>query len=418
MSLPNKLDPSKHVWLGSSPAMTLLDLLNHEHNLSTRFVGGCVRNALMGEPVADIDLATKIHPEEVQEILQAAGHKAIATGIEHGTITAVVAGTAFEVTTLRKDVSTDGRRADVVFTEDWEQDSQRRDFTFNAIYCDGMGELYDFQGGIKDAASREVHFIGEASERIEEDYLRILRYFRFFAWYGSGRPNREAIVACAQNKDGIKSLSAERVWKELKNLLAAPDPVKALRWMRTAEILQECFPGSRDVDALANLVREEQANNWPTDPLLRFMALLEPSKARAAVKYLKMSNAERSRIMAFANNGPVTPDEDYMDLSRRLYRKVVSGFVDATKIALGQYQERERRDVEDQLDFADEWERPVFPVTAKHLMEAGFKPGKELGDLLWELEDEWITSGFALSMDELRAKIGNLGTGGKSGGQG
>lgn len=418
MSLPKRLDPEQHKWLQPGPALILLDLLNKVRPLSTRFVGGCIRNSLMGQPVADIDLATMHLPADVQKIAEAAGHKVVPTGIEYGTVTVIIAGQAFEVTTLRKDVETDGRRAVTAFSTDWREDSQRRDFRFNAIYCDGSGSLYDPQGGIADALSREVVFIGKADERITEDYLRILRYFRFFAWYGDGRPNREAITACARLKDGIEKLSAERVWKELKNLLGAPDPVKSMRWMRTAEVLQQCFPGSRDVDQLAQLIASEQGLDWPVDPLLRFMALLDPNKARAASKKLKMSNAENTRIMAFANNGPVVPGEDFMDVSRRLYRKVVSGYVDAAKIALGKYEGRERRDIDDMLDFASEWERPVFPVTAKHLMDAGYEQGKKLGDLLWSLEDEWITSGFALSTDELRAKIGNLGTGGKSGGQG
>jgi len=418
MSLPERLDPKQNTWLQNGPAQSLLALLNKNKVDSTRFVGGCVRNALMGEAVADVDLATKLLPDQVQTIASEAGHKVIPTGIEHGTVTVVIAGVALEVTTLRKDVQSNGRRAVVAFADNWDDDSLRRDFRFNAIYCDGDGNLYDPQNGIKDAIAREVVFIGEPEARIREDYLRILRYFRFFAHYGSVRPDRDAITACARLKDGIKSLSSERIWKELKVLLAAADPVKSVRWMRTAEVLQQCFPGSRDVDQLAQLLVSEKKMNWPVDPMLRFMALIDPGKARAISKKLKLSNAENSRLMAFANNGQVRPGEDFMDVSRRLYKKVVSGYVDAAKIALGQYEGRDRRDIEDMLDFADEWERPVFPVTAKHLMDVGYTQGKELGDLLWALEDEWISSGFALSMDELRAKIGNLGSGGKSGGQG
>lgn len=417
-SLPSTLDPQEHTWLAQGPAAQLLQLLESHASDSTRFVGGCVRNALMGEPVADIDLATKFTPDEVQVICEKSGLHVVPTGKDYGTMTVVVEGTAMEVTTLRADVETDGRRAVTRFSTDWDEDSLRRDFRCNAIYCDGAGELYDPQGGIADALKREIVFIGDAEERIREDYLRILRYFRFFAWYGSGRPDRGVITACARLKAGIKDLSAERIWKELKNLLAAPDPTRAIRWMRTAEVLQACYPGSRDVDALDALVRLEKEKGWDADNLLRFMALIQPAQARKICRHLKMSNAERTRIMAFANTGSVKPDEDYMDLSRRLYRKVVSGFVDACKIAMGQYEGRERRDMEDLLEFADDWERPVFPVKPKDLMEKGYEPGKELGDLLWELEDEWIRSGFALSMDELRAKIGNLGSGGKSGGKG
>jgi len=418
MKLPTRLDPKQHSWLQSGPALKLLNILNASEKDSTQFVGGCVRNALMNQPVVDIDLATKLHPKKVEEVLAKAGHKTVPTGIEHGTITAIIAGHSFEVTTLRKDVSTDGRRAVTEFSTSWEEDSARRDFRFNAIYCDESGALYDPQAGINDALAGEVMFIGDPEARIREDYLRILRYFRFFAWVGKGRPERAAITACARLKDGIKTLSSERIWKELKSLLAAPDPVKSVRWMRTSEVLQTCFAGSRDVDQLERLVTSEQGRNWSIDPLLRFMTLIDPVQARTISKRLKLSNAENTRVMAYANNGPVVPGEDFMDVSRRLYRKVVSGYVDAAKIAIGKYEGRDQRDIEDMLEFADEWERPVFPVMAKHLIEVGYQPGKELGDILWNLEDEWISSGFALSMDELRAKIGNLGGGGKSGGQG
>ncbi|MBL1430796.1 MAG: CCA tRNA nucleotidyltransferase [Robiginitomaculum sp.] len=418
MKLPTSLDVKQHQWLQNGSAMTLLNMLNNHQADSTRFVGGCIRNALMGETVGDIDLATKLLPDEVMKIVGDAGHKTVPTGIDHGTITAVIGVSAFEVTTLRKDVQTDGRRAVTAFSQSWDEDSLRRDFRFNAIYCDAAGELYDPQGGIKDAIEREVVFIGNPDDRINEDFLRILRYFRFFAHYGSGRPDRAAITACSRLKSGIENLSAERIWKELQALLAAADPVKSVRWMRTSEVLQKCFPGSTDVDQLSQLIVSEEKMNWPIDPILRFMALLDPAKAREASKHLKLSNAQNSRVMAYVRNGPVVPGEDFMDVSRRLYRKVVSGYVDAAKLALGKYEGRERRDIDDMLDFAAEWERPVFPVTAKHLMDVGYKQGKELGDLLWSLEDEWISSGFALSMDELRAKIGNLGGGGKSGGQG
>lgn len=417
-TMPTELDLHQHAWIVEGPAAQLLQLLVSHESGSTRYVGGCVRNALMNKPVADIDLATKFTPDEVQEICEKAGLHVIPTGKEYGTMTVVVEGQAMEVTTLRADVETDGRHAVTRFSTDWDEDSLRRDFRCNAIYCDGAGELYDPQDGIADALKGEIVFIGNAEDRIREDYLRILRYFRFFAWYGGGRPDRAAITACARLKHGIKDLSAERVWKELKNLLSAPDPTRALRWMRTAEVLQACYPGSRDVDALDALVRLEKEKGWEPDKILRFMALIQPGQARKICQHLKVSNAEKTRIMAYAKNGPVTPDEDYMDLSRRLYAKVVSGFADACKIAMGQYEGRERRDLEDLLEFADEWERPVFPVKPKDLMEVGYEPGKELGDLLWALEDEWIRSGFALSMDELRAKIGNLGSGGKSGGQG
>lgn len=419
MSKPTHLDPKANTWMNADATCKVVAALDAAKPGSVRFVGGCVRNSIMQRPVDDVDMATQLTPNEAVEALKAADIHVVPTGIEHGTITAVAGGTPFEITSLREDVQTDGRRAAVSFTTDWAVDSERRDFRFNAIYADPEnGTLYDPQNGIKDAMDGHIAFVGDPDTRIREDYLRILRFFRFFAWYGESRPDRESVKACARLKEGMENLSAERVWKELKKLLTAPDPSKALRWMRTAEVLQVILPESINLDRACALFALEREEGWTPDPLLRLMALChDPSWAKIAER-LKLSNKEKNRLKAWYDAGPVDPNEDYMDVSRRFYRKVVSGYVDAARITIGTLHDRERRNVQDLMEFAEEWERPVFPVMAKDLVEEGYKEGRELGDLLWDLEDEWIRSGFALSTSELIAKIGNLGTGGKSGGKG
>ena len=419
MSQPDRLDPKTAEWMRAPATRKVVEALQSEAPDMARFVGGCVRNALMGVAVDDIDIATPLHPDAAVKALQEAGLHVVPTGIAHGTVTAIADGVPFEVTSLREDIETDGRHAKVIFGTDWEKDSARRDFRFNAIYADPeTGALYDPQHGISDALNGVVAFVGDPQTRIKEDYLRILRYFRFFAWYGKGRPDRESVKACARLKDGMSALSAERVWKELEKLLAAPDPSKALRWMRTAEVLQVILPESIHVDRACALIALEHEMDWPPDPLLRLMAMVDARRWAEIAKRLKLSNAQKNRLKAWHDAGEVNPDEDYMDVSRRFYRKVVAGYVDAARIAMGTLDEHDRRKVQDLMEFAQEWERPVFPVRAKDLMNEGYSGGRELGDLLWALEDEWIRSGFALSRSELIAKIGNLGTGGKSGGKG
>jgi len=225
-----------------------------------RVVGGAVRNSLMGLAVADIDIATTLLPETVMERAAAAGIKAVPTGIAHGTVTLVIDGRPFEVTTLRTDVETDGRRAKVAFSMDWQSDAERRDLTINALYANASGEVIDLVGGLADIEKRNIRFIGNAATRIEEDYLRILRFFRFFAWYGSGRPDAEGLKASSAARSKLKTLSAERVWSELRKLLSAEDPGRALLWMRQVAVLSEILPETEKwgIDAIPALVSTEK----------------------------------------------------------------------------------------------------------------------------------------------------------------
>jgi tRNA nucleotidyltransferase/poly(A) polymerase len=374
---------------------------------ATRIVGGAVRDALLGRPVADADLATVFLPGEVVARAEAAGLKTAPTGIEHGTVTVISHGHPFEVTTLRRDVETDGRHAIVHFTTDWAADAARRDFTMNALYCDAAGEVLDPLGGMADLKAGRVRFIGSAEDRIREDYLRILRFFRFFAHFGAGRPDEAALRACARLKGGIATLSAERVWAELKRLLAAPDPARAMLWMRTTEVLARALPESWGIDAIHRLVAAEQAEGWAPDPLLRLEAILPPHRARidALAARLKLSRAEAARLIAWADAPETDPDMAEAELAKRLYRGNAAAIRDRLRHALARERDAGHADASAKLrrliGFAEGWKRPHFPISGRDLVAAGLPAGPEVGRRLKELEERWVESGFALSRGEL-----------------
>jgi tRNA nucleotidyltransferase/poly(A) polymerase len=393
-------------WLQDKNLQAVLGALDAEEG-ATRIVGGAVRNALFGEPVRDIDLATVFVPAKVIKRAEAAGLKTAPTGIDHGTVTVIADGTPFEVTTLRADVETDGRRAVVAFTKDWLEDARRRDFTINALYCDGNGEIFDPLGGLPDVNARRVRFIGNAEERICEDYLRILRFFRFFAWYGHGRPDPSGLKAVTRLKDGLSGLSAERVWAELKQLLAAPDPARALLWMRTTEIFQAVLPESWGIDAIHRLMAAERAEGWPADSLLRLEATLPPAaaKVRALAKRLKISTAEAKRLNAWAKAPEADAALDETALAARLYRHGAQAVHD--RLVLGFAREAEAGNRADaaalrkQIAFCDGWHKPVFPLKGKDLLAAGMKAGPAVGKRLKSLEEAWVDGGFASDREAL-----------------
>ena len=246
-------------WMTHPATVAVMDALSAAGGEdAARFVGGCVRNTLIGRPVADIDIATPLTPDDVTAALAAAGLRAIPTGVEHGTVTAIAKGRPFEITTLRRDVETDGRRAVVAFTADWGEDAQRRDFRLNALYADREGRLFDPTGaGIADARAGAIVFVGDPTARIAEDALRILRFFRFFAWYGRGEPDAEGLAACAARRGLLAGLSAERVAKELLTLLAADDPRRAMSLMAASGVLSEILPEARGLGRFDCLVAIE-----------------------------------------------------------------------------------------------------------------------------------------------------------------
>ena len=272
-----------------------------------RFVGGCVRNVLVGRPVDDVDIATTLAPEAVIRAVETAGLKAVPTGLDHGTVTAVAKGRPFEITTLRRDVETDGRRAVVAYTTDWAEDAQRRDFRLNAVYADLGGRLFDPTGaGAADARAGRIVFVGDADTRIREDALRILRFYRFWAWYGRGEPDTAGLAACAARADLLAGLSAERVSKELLKLLAAEDPRAAVRLMDAAGVLARILPEAAARGRFERVVAIDLSQALAADPVLRLAALLPDDAAAglAAARRLRLSNAERDRLEAALGPGP------------------------------------------------------------------------------------------------------------------
>ena len=380
-----------------------------------RVVGGAVRNHLMGRAITDVDIATTALPETVIERGRAAGFKAVPTGIAHGTVTLVANGRPFEVTTLRSDHETDGRHAKVVFGRDWEADARRRDFTINALYCDADGEILDLVGGTRDIETRTLRFIGDAAERIEEDFLRILRFYRFFAWYGEGRPDADGIRATARLKGGLSRLSVERVWSELRKLLAAPDPSRALLWMRQAGVLSAVLPESErwGIDGIHDLVREEGRRGWPADPMIRLMAIVPPDAARMGElsARLKLSNADRDRLTAWALSEPVSETTSDAALRAALYFGDPQAVADRLRLALSATAGEAPEAASSKLRLtallasAERFERPKLPVSGSDLAAAGLSAGPQMGAELRRLERIWVDSGFVLDRDALLSRV-------------
>ncbi len=352
------------------------------------FVGGCVRNALLGAPVSDIDIATDAHPDRVMELAQAAGLKAIPTGIEHGTITVVSGGAPHEITTFRRDVKTDGRRAVVAFSDKVEEDAARRDFTMNAIYARPDGTLLDPLDGLPDLQARRVRFIGTAENRIREDYLRSLRYFRFHAWYGDTEagfdPN--ALAAIAANLDGLAGLSRERVGAELLKLLAAPDPAPSVAAMRQAGVLAQLTPGAED-RSLAPLVALEQQAGATPEPIRRLAAIATPEIA----KTLRLSKAQLQRLTRMRDEASGTAS-----IAELGFRYGEEGGMHETLLRCAFLEQPWSEDMRQDLR---KGAAADFPVQATDLIPDFTGPA--LGKKLAELEARWIASGFTLDRKDL-----------------
>lgn len=407
-------------WLNAPGLQTLLAALSAEGH-EARIAGGAIRNALLGAAVSDVDIATTTTPDETERRAQAAGFRTVPTGKEHGTITVIVDGRGYEVTTLRADVETNGRHARVVFGTNWQQDAERRDFTINALYATATGEVIDLVGGLADLESRTLRFIGDAEQRIREDYLRILRFFRFFAWYGGGRPDADGLRACVRLKDGLAGLSAERVWSELRKLLAAPDPSRALLWMRQSGVLTAILPESEKwgIDAIHGLVAAERDLGWTPDPLLRLEAILPPDEARMATlsKRLRLSNADAARLTTWAMTPPISDKTGDAAFQKVAYRGDVQGIEDLLRLALASSRTRAEQDMaalteaggySRMLRLLGEWQRPVFPVKGGDLVSLGAAQDRRLGETLKALEDEWVDGGFQLGRDALLQRAAEL----------
>lgn len=403
-----KLEKAYAAWLGNDDLRRVFDALEAAGG-EVRVAGGAVRNSLMQLAVSDIDLCTTLLPDNTVAALEKGGLKAVLTGYEHGTVTAVTGSSHFEITTLREDVETNGRHAVVRFGTDWKQDAERRDLTINALYCDRNGEIFDPLDGMKDVVSRTVRFIGDAEARIEEDYLRILRFFRFFAQYGSGRPDADGLKACAKHKSALSGVSAERIWQELHKLLAADDPSRALLWMRTTGVLSQVLPESEKwgIDLIPSLMRAEAAHGWKPDPLLRLEAVIRPDGENVVglARRLKIPNAVQARLADWAMEAPVDARTGKDEFEARLYHGKPQGVADRLKLqiasAFDKQDEQLAKALAKLLKQTEKWQRPVFPVSGKDLIAAGVQPGTELGAKLKALETRWVKSGFTLKRDEL-----------------
>ena len=389
-----KLDPKRHTWLTDAKTRAVLDALGPD----SRFVGGAVRNALLGREVSDIDIATPLLPDVVAKRLTAAGLGAVPTGVEHGTITAIASGTPFEVTTLRRDVATDGRRAVVAYTTDWKEDAVRRDFTMNALYATADGEVIDLVGGVADLNAGRVHFVGDATTRIREDYLRILRLFRFHAWYGKGEIDAEALRAAAAEKAGLAQLSGERVQKELLRLLEAENPAPVLRTMAAAGILSVLLPGALSITRLEHLAAIDAEAFFTPDPLLRLAALLpnDVSVADAVAAKLKLSNTQALRVADIAGaKEKIVSYLSVKEVRKLLYRIDTGPFKD--RVFLKWADDAKNSNAVQWrmlLAVADAWERPRFPLSGREVMLAGVPEGPLVGKILAEVEDWWVDADF------------------------
>lgn len=354
-----------------------------------RFVGGCVRNALVGQPVDDVDIATTLTPEQTDQAIRAAGLKAVPTGLAHGTVTAIADHRPFEITTLRRDVATDGRNATVAFTDDWAEDAARRDFRLNALYADAEGRVLDPTGeGVADALAGRIVFVGDPEARIREDYLRILRFFRFFAWYGRGEPDAAGLAACTALASGMTRLSAERVSKELMKLLAAPDPGPAVAAMDAAGVLERILPEGERTPAFDAMVRLSD------DPVLRLM-VLTPADAAAAVaasRRLRLPNRIRDRLAAAAGV-ELDPSMTAAQVRAAVYRHGGQAVVDAL-LRRSAERPHEAPTLDRLRDIAEAWAPPRLPVGGRDLARLGVPPGPETGRLLKAFEDGWIADDF------------------------
>ena len=380
-------------WLTAPATTAVMDALEAAGGEDcARFVGGCVRNTLMGHPVSDIDIATRLTPDAVVTALKTAGLKSVPTGIEHGTVTAIARKQPFEITTLRRDVSTDGRRATVAFTDDWKEDAERRDFRLNALYADRAGNVFDpVGGGVEDAEFGHIVFVGDPEQRIREDYLRILRFFRFFGWYGRGEADGPALLACGKLKDGIAQLSAERITKEMLKLFAAPDPRPALRLARRVGVAQEVLLGEVNRNRWVNVIGLVPE----PDPMLRLAAVLtdEPDARRHAISRLRLSNAEMTRLNAAVDETvPVSLDMSAREARGALYRIGVQAFEDRVRLRWAEQPNRPEA-ARELLALAGTWERPKFALGGKEAMAAGLD-GPAVGQVLRAVEDWWIGEDF------------------------
>jgi poly(A) polymerase len=397
----------------AKPTRAVMDTLGME--AEARFVGGAVRDTIAGMRIGDVDIATPLPPDRVMDLLKSAGIKVVPTGLAHGTVTAVIDGAHFEITTLRRDVKTYGRHADVVFTDDWREDAARRDFTINAMSMTQAGEVFDYFTGRDDLAAGRVRFVGDAATRIREDVLRLLRFFRFHAHYGKGAPDGEALAAAGAAAHLISTLSGERIWNELSRILEAPDPAGALKLMDEAgvlaDVLANVLAGAHHFARLIALVTLEGDQGLAPDAVRRLAGVIETDRAgaEALAARLKLSRADRDQLVYLVENGmSVTAGWTATDARRAIYRVGRDRFRDtlliswagdlsATADAGASYGAL--------IDATASFTPPVFPIGGADAVKLGLKPGPEMGAALAAVEAWWLEEDFTPDRDALLARL-------------
>ena len=395
-------------WFRRRSVQALFAALNQGGH-EVRAVGGALRNTLLGLPVGDIDFAATALPADIVRFAEEAGLKSIPTGLGHGTITVVVEGERYEVTTLRRDVETHGRHATVAFTRDWAADAARRDFTINALYAAADGSVVDPLGGLGDLRARRVRFINSAQERIREDYLRILRFFRFTAEYGDGPPDAEGLAACVTERAGLERLSPERIRAEMLRILVSRAPIAAIEPMAETGLLIALLGGVVYPRHLARMAAIEAGLGLPPVPIRRLAALavrIEEDAARLAAR-LRLSNAEAARLDAMARLEPAMRRAmDGHGAKRALYRLGPERYRDRVLIAWAKSPDVETDPAWREIDqLPGRWTAPGFILSGQDLMGRGLKPGPQIGAALRDLEAKWIASDFTLSRDALLAAL-------------
>jgi poly(A) polymerase len=417
MNPPAPLEPAATLtpqpWMTAPETRAVLAALTQEGAV-VRFVGGCVRDAVLGRPVHDIDIATHQSPHIVMRLLEAAGIRAVPTGLKHGTVTAVVGKLHFEITTLRVDVETYGRHAKVEFTDDWRGDAARRDLTMNSLFLDADGALYDPFGGLEDLREGRVRFVGKAARRIKEDVLRLLRFFRFYAHYGTPPPDAEGLAACRELAHLLPNLSGERVAGELLRLLDAPDPAGVLDLMEREGVLAQLLPEARRIERLRALVAIETGESIAPHPLRRLGAALGTDKAgvRTVATRLRFSNAERERLLAQVEEAAAPAAADEKGLRRLLYRLGPEAVRDRVllywageKAAGGGTDEAAHRRY---LVVIEEWLPVKLPLRGADAIALGVAKGPEVGRLLGCVERWWIDGDFQAGREACLAKLRDL----------
>jgi tRNA nucleotidyltransferase/poly(A) polymerase len=393
-------------WFAAGPLPRLLAILD-DNGEEARLVGGAVRNALLGEPVVEFDIATTAMPDEVTRRVQQAGFKAVPTGIEHGTVTVVIGGQPFEVTTLRQDVETYGRHARVEFGRDWKRDAERRDFTINGLSATRDGIVHDYVGGLDDIAARRVRFIGDPRRRIEEDYLRILRFFRFHAAYGEGALDRSGLHACIVARDGLERLSRERVRRELLKLLTARRAAASLETMAESGILPMLLKGVPNVAQFSAMTALEAALGLPASAMRRLAALavMVSEDAGRLSERLRLSNAEQKRLLSMAAVWwrRIVPAGDAR-ARPWLYRLGADEFVDRVLLAWVRWgAPLDAPDWREFVSLPQRWTAPAFPLKAADLMRRGVEKGERLGAALRAAEQAWIEADFPMDPGSVAA---------------